>query len=258
MRSVMFACLLAAVPMSAHANDWEKFYKPAPAGSTPILPADHPPEIVPLSQDSIQLVNSMWQRGFAPIGTSSFNSPNAKTSDAVHLGVKLKAAYIAMATQLQSSRTVDIPMTTPTTTTSYTNGNASATGSGGYANGTYSGTTTTYGTNTTYIPIAVNRFEKVAVYFGPLAKQGVGLLMRLPTPEEVVTLETRHLLIVRAVRDGSTADTANMLEGDMILTVNGDPATFDTFRAAVAAGKPIAMHVMRRGQPRDVSVPVAQ
>ncbi len=244
--------------MSAEANDWEKFYKPFSAGSTPVLPADHTPEIIPLPQDALELVNSMWRRGFAPIGVSSFNSPNAKTSDAVNLGVKLKASHIALATQLQSSRTVDIPITTPTTTTSYSNGNVSATGSGGYANGTYSGTTTTYGTQTTHIPITVNRFEKVAVYFGPLAKQGVGLFMRLPTPEEVTTLETRHLLIVRAVRDGSTADMANILEGDMILTVNGEPATFDTFRAAVAVGMPIALHLMRHGQLRDVSVPVLQ
>ena len=45
--------------------------------------------------------------------------------------------------------------------------------------------------------------------------------MRVSTPEEVSYFETRHILVIRAVRDGSPADMANVPEGDTVLTVNG-------------------------------------
>ena len=254
MRHVALACLLLATSFEARANDWEKFYRQAPAGLTPILPTDRPAEVIPLPEDPRDLVDSMWRQGYAVIGVSSFNSSNAATKDAVRFATKLKAAYVAVTTQLSSSRTVDMPLTTPTSTTSYTNGSVSASGTGGYANGNYSGTTTTYGTQTTHIPITVNRFEKVAIYLGPVAKQGSGLLVRAPSADEVTRFESRHLLIVRAIRDGSAADRANLLEGDVIQTINGDGATFDTFGAAIKSGKPLALHLIRAGQPRDITV----
>ena len=257
MRRIAIACALLIVPATAHANDWEKFYQAAPVGSVPVLPADQPPQIVDLPSDPRELVDSMWRKGFTLLGASSFNSPNASTKDALRFGQKIHAAYVGMKTQLTSSRTANIPMTTPTTSTTYSNGNVSATGTGGYANGTYSGTSTTYGSQTTYLPITLNRFDKVAAFFGPTAKQGSGILSRGPTPDEVAHFETRHLLIVRSIRDGSPADKANILEGDTILTLNGEQATMDAIHAAVATGKPIAVHLIRNGQPRDVVLSLA-
>jgi hypothetical protein len=249
---------MVVAPVVAHANDWEKFFHAASPSAVPIIPSDQPPQVIDVPGDAQELVNSMWRKGFALLGVSSFNSPNASTKDALRFAEKLHAAYVGMATRLASSRTIDIPMTTPTTSTSYTSGNVSAAGTGGFATGTYSGTTVTSGSETTYIPFTVNRFDKVAVYFGPLAKQGSGLLFRFPTPDEVSHFETRHLLIVRAVRDGSPADVANVLEGDVVATVNGDPATIDIFHAAIATGKPMTLHVIRNGQPRDLTLALSQ
>jgi hypothetical protein len=258
MRRIAIVCVLATLSGVAHANDWEKYYRPSPSGSTPILPADQPPQIVEVTADPKELVDSMWRKGFAVLGVSSFNSPNASTKDALRFAEKIHAAYVGMATRLTSSQTANIPMTTPTTSTSYTNGNVSATGSGGYTNGSYSGTTTTFGSQTTYLPIAINRFDKGAIYFGPLAKQGAGLLFRAPTPDEVARYESRHLLIVQAVRDGSPADMANVLEGDVVVTINGEGATINTLHAAAASAKPVALHIVRNGQPRDVAFSPAQ
>lgn len=258
MRRITLACLLIVIPTSSHANDWEKFYQSTPPGSTPILPSDQPPQIVGLPAEPRELVDAMWRRGFAPLGVSSFNSPNASTKDAIRFATKLHAAYVGMSTLVASSQTISLPMTTPTTSTSYTNGNGSAIGSGGSATSTYSGTTTTFGSKTTYLPMTVSRFDKLALYFGPLAKQGIGLLFRSPTPDEVSHFESRHLLVVRAIRDGSPGDAANILEGDTVLTINGDGATMENLHRAVGASKPIALHLIRNGQPRDVTVAPAQ
>lgn len=160
-----------------------------------------------------------------------------------------------LATQLSSSRTVNIPLTTPTTSTSNTNGNLSVSGTGGYGNANYSGTTTTYGSQTTYIPLTVNRFNKTAAYFAPMAKRGIGVMMRDAEPAEIARYETRHLGIVRAVRDGSPADKADILEGDVILSINGQPLTKEGYATAIVAGHPLALHLMRNGQPKDITVP---
>ena len=174
MRRIVIAGVLATLPAALHANDWEKFYSPAPAGTISILAAAAPPKMVPLSADSAELIDSMWRKGYSVIGVSIFNSPNASTKDELRFAERIHATYVGIGTQLQSSRTNDIPIITPTTNTSYTNGNISATGSGGFAAETYSGITTTYGSKTTYMPITVDRFDKAAVYFGELAKQGIG------------------------------------------------------------------------------------
>ena len=255
---VVMTVLALGFPSEAGANDWEKFFRASPPGLTPILPSTQMPEAMPLPQDHLELVNSMWRKGFGLIGVSDFYSSNAKTKDAIRLGEKLRASFIVVSTGLVSSRTVDLPITTPTTTTSYSNGNVSAIGSGGTANGTYSGTTTTYGTTTSYIPIAVNRFEKVAAYFGPLAKQGIGLLVRAPTSDEVSHYGSRHLLVVRSVRDGSPADLADLLEGDTILKVNDVDASFDSFKTAVTGASSVTLRLVRGEQQRDVTVAVAQ
>jgi hypothetical protein len=203
-------------------------------------------------------MRQLWRKGYALIGYSAFNSPNSKTKDAMRLGEKLKARYVMLGTSLTSSQMMNVPITTPTTTTSYSNGNASAYGSGGYAHGTYSGTTTTYGSQTTYVPIVQNRFDKFAAYFGPLAKQGMGVLFRAPTPEEIARLETRHALIVQAVRDESPADVANILEGDTLITFNGQGATMASLSEAVRSGAPIAVHLLRNGQARDLMMTIPE
>jgi hypothetical protein len=258
MRLFVAALTICMLASAGHATDWEKFYKSYPSGSVPIVPSDQPPEIINPGQDLESAMRQLWRKGYALIGYSAFNSPNSKTKDAMRLGEKLKARYVMLGTSLTSSQMMNVPITTPTTTTSYSNGNASAYGSGGYAHGTYSGTTTTYGSQTTYVPIVQNRFDKFAAYFGPLAKQGMGVLFRAPTPEEIARLETRHALIVQAVRDESPADVANILEGDTLITFNGQGATMASLSEAVRSGAPIAVHLLRNGQARDLMMTIPE
>ena len=255
MRAIAFALFMTFAATAAHANDWEKFYRPIEASGS-LIPATQEPEIITSAGDAEQDLETMWRRGFAPIGSSFFNSPNPKTGDALRIAKKPNTRYILLQTRLVSSSTSAVPLTMPNTTTSVTNGRASVNGSGGYASGTYSGTTTTYGSQTTYLPITINRFDKMAVYFGEVPKRGLGVMTRELTSEEMALVDTRRAIVVRFVRDESPAYLADLLPGDILTQVNGEP--FDQAKLAQAAipGNSIKIHLFRRGQQRDVELKI--
>ncbi|HZU64588.1 MAG TPA: PDZ domain-containing protein [Novosphingobium sp.] len=254
--AVVSSGLALCVGQTAHANDWEKFYRPIDSFSSSVIDYDGEPEMLNSSGNLDGDIEQMWRKGFAPIGYTSFETGNNKTGDAVRFAKKLKARYLIVHANLQSSRTTSMPLTLPNTTTSYTNGNASAYGSGGYAHGTYSGTTTTYGTKTTYIPITVNRFSKAAIYFQEVPKIGFGVFSRELTPAEMQRLETRHAVAVRFVRDGSPAYVADIFPGDIITKINGLPVGTEVVKAALIGPQPVTLHVDRNGQQKDISVNV--
>ena len=254
--AVIISGLALSVGQIAHANDWEKFYRPIGSYSSLAIAYGGEPEMMNSSGNSDADIEQMWRKGFAPIGYTSFETANNKTDDAVRLAKKLKARYLIVQANLQSSRTTSMPLTLPHTTTSYTNGSASAYGSGGYAQGTYSGTTTTTGTQTTYIPITINRFRKTAIYFQEVPKTGLGVFSRELTPAEMQRLETRHAVAVRFVRDGSPAYAADIFPGDIITKINGQPVAPEVAKAAFTGPQPITLHVDRNGQQKDISVNV--
>ena len=101
-----------------------------------------------------------------PIGYSSFTSGHRqKDDDAIDQGKKVGADLVLILDpQYAESVTTSVPLTTPTATTSYTNGMATAYGTGGSAVAFGNSTTTTYGTNTTYVPMTVNRYQYGALY----------------------------------------------------------------------------------------------
>lgn len=248
------ALVVTAAPAVVQANDWEKFYQPLAQGATFI--AAEVPEIVNSSGNPDSDVEGMWRKGFAVIGISAFNSPNSKTADAVRFGKKLKARYVMLGTKLTSSNTTAVPFTAPTTNTTVTNGTASVNSGGRFASGTYSGTSTTYGSQTTYIPVTVNRFDKMAVYFGEVPKIGIGIMTRDLTPDEAAILETRRAIAIRFVRDNSPAFLADVLPGDIITQLDGQPFDGEKWKAAAVPGATLHVEIFRSGKRRPMNIAI--
>ena len=188
-RYAIAAALILMTPAAVQANDWEKFYQRHQTPPNAQVWAGEP-ELRQAGADFVATEERMWQDGYCLIGYSSFNSSNAKSADAVRFAKKLGARYVFVMTELTSSSTINMPLTMPTTSTSYTSGNATAYGNGGMATGTYNGTTTTYGSQTTYIPIVKNRYDKIGLYFVPLTHEGIGALTRLFNQQEIQRYET--------------------------------------------------------------------
>lgn len=253
--AIGIVCCALAGGQTSYANDWEKFYRPV-SNWTTAIPYDGTPEMMASVGNTDADLDQMWRRGFAPIGSTSFETGNNKTDDAVRFAKKLRARYLVVGTNLNSSHSVNMPLTLPNTTTSYTTGNATAYGNSGTVSGNYSGTTTNYGTQTTFIPITVNRFGKTAIYFKEVPKSGLGIFTRELTSEEMQRLGTRHAVGIRFIRDGSPAYSADLFPGDIITKINGQPADTDVLKSALTGPQPLIIQIDRKGQLKDISVNV--
>lgn len=253
MRATVFALATISLAASVSANDWEKFYRPV-VDMSQVIPSTSEVEQIPFTGNFELDTDTMWRRGYTVIGYSYFNSGNSKTKDALRLAKKLRARYIAIATELTSSQTSAVPITTPTTSTSYTSGTANVFGTGGSATGTYSGTTTTTGTRTTYFPITINRFDKMAIYYAEVPKKGAGVMTRELNAQEVSQFETRRGFVIRSVRDGSPAYYADVLPGDIVLKINGIAADNAAWDAAMATNLPIKIELFRNGSMRQLEL----
>lgn len=257
-----FLLLLAAL-LTGCANGYSQFYRPNPGlanFTVPIMPFSGEPRLSASSGDPSRDVRDMYEQGYALAGVSDFVGPAANQSGAVSQAKKVGAAVVLLSSKYQNTVTGAMPLTLPTATTSFSSGTANAYGSGGFATGNYSGTTTTYGTQTTYIPYSVDKYDQVALYFVPLERKGFGVLVNSLTDEQRHDLGTNQAVEIIAVRTESPAFRADILPGDMLVLVGSTP-TFDPQAAAHAlantAGTDVDVTLIRGGQriTKTVTVP---
>lgn len=178
------------------------------------------------TRDRLQLA----RRGFFPIGQSSFNAAASAMNETK---VREQAAAIGAHIALVSSRythtvTGATPMPVPTRSTAYSSGMASAIGPSGAVTAYGSGTTTTVGQQTVMVPYSVQRADFGVLFFAK-AKTRVGLLVVPLDDETRRRLQSNSGVKVEAVVDNSPAFAANILPGDVLLSIAGRPTTPDSF-----------------------------
>jgi hypothetical protein len=256
-----------AALLAACASGYSQFYRPA-QGATPEMIAAHreaPPTGQPIVEraappgpDTTALLDAYAKRGYVLIGSSSFNSGRAESEDAAvqqgrHVGADL---VLILNPRYTGSTTTAVPLTTPTTTTSYSTGTATAYGPGGVVNAYGSGTTTTYGTTTTMMPLTIHRSDYGAGYFIK-RKWSFGALWRDLNDTERQELQSNKGVYVRLVVDNSPAYLADILPGDIIVAVDGSPvlnqqSISDELRAR--GGQKVTVSLYRRGNRLEKSV----
>jgi hypothetical protein len=269
-RFIRLACAaIGTVVLAGCASGYSAFYTPA-AGATPEAIASlraTPPPVTPLLErsapgnsegNSEAILAAYAKRGYAMIGHSMFNSGmNESEASALKQGASVGADLVLVLNpQYTGSVTSSIPLTTPTTTTSYTTGSATAYGSGGTVNVYGNATTTTYGSKTTNIPMTVHRSDYGAVYF---VKQrfSLGAFVRDLSDNERQELETNQGVVVLTIVDDTPAFRADILPGDVILAIDGvrvpNQANFGKMTAE-RKGKLVTVALVRKGQALEKTV----
>ena len=222
---LVLACLL-----SGCASDYAKFYpgtpnappdvvaknRIAPAPKTPSLEhaAGCPPTLLP-PMAAAGMRSSDTRPSAAAIGSRTvprlLRGPRWAWISCVVLDPKY-AGFVS----------TTVPITTPTSTTSYTTGSATAYGAGGPVTAYGNATTTTYGTQTNYIPMTIHRFDYGALY---LYKRHwrFGANYRDLNDDERRGLQSNKGVAVVMLVDGSPAYRSDVLVGDIILAVDGQP-----------------------------------
>jgi hypothetical protein len=152
-------------------NGYKDFYSRVPGVSPEMIaqtraaPAAVSPR-VERARDASTLAEAYGRQGYFPIGYSSFNGGSGQSdagaiSQAKEVGADLVVIVDPTYTE---SKTANIPVTTPTSTTSQSTGNATVYGPAGTSSVYGSATTTTYGSKTTYIPMTIDRYDYGAMY----------------------------------------------------------------------------------------------
>ena len=263
----MLVALSASLAITGCSNNYKQFYTPAP-GATPqaisAARASAAPPMPTLERSSFgdkdQIVAGYAKRGYVVIGESRFNTGESisemgalKQGRAV--GADLVLVFIP---QYTGSTTSSVPFTTPTTNTSYTTGNATAYGPGGPVTAYGSATTTTYGSNTTYIPITVNRSDYGAVYFVK-GRFRIGAFVRNLNDLERQLLQTNQGVVITTIVDDSPAFKADVLPGDMIVSINGERVSNEEGFARMSSarrGQTIKLSLIRQGRAIEKSLTV--
>lgn len=166
---------------------------------------------------------ALMQRGFMLIGEASFNAASTQVTEEQlrEQAQKVGAHVVLVSSKYSHTISGAIPLTIPTTTTSYSTASATAFGSRGTVNAYGSGTTTTYGSQTTFVPYSVARSDFNALFFAKY-KSLVGIIPQPLDDESRKRLQSNHGVRVLLVTDESPAFHANILPGDIILGVGGN------------------------------------
>jgi hypothetical protein len=247
------AALAATLALAGCANGYEEFYQPitAAGGQTPLSPLTGPPQLIASSGDPNRDINEMYARGFWPIGYASFNGPAEGPARALEAAQKVGAQYVVAAARYTNTMTGAIPITTPTTATAVSQGTVNAFDAGGSAFAQYQGTTTVYGSQTSYIPYSVAHYDQMAVFFAPMTRHGAGALLADVSPELAQQIGTEKGALIRAVRRDSPAFAADILPGDVVVAIDGQPVTGMMSMLGglrVTKGRPVSVSIQRGAQ----------
>lgn len=199
-----------------------------------------------------EVLATYYKKGYVGIGYSAFTSAQVESDTSALAQAKDVGAdlVVIFTPRYAGSTSLALPTTTPTTTTSTTTGTATAYGSGGSATAFGTATTTTYGQNTSYIPVTMSFTSYAAIYFVKV-RFTFGAYFRELTDSERKTLQSNHGAVVDFVADDSPAFSADVLSGDIITAVDG--AQFQNIRSLLETfqtrrGQRVALTIVRGSQ----------
>ncbi|MFK3845315.1 PDZ domain-containing protein [Stenotrophomonas sp. NPDC078853] len=258
MKGLLIAAAIAA-SLTGCASGYSQFYKELPDASEVVARraqvAPERPIVERTSElDAMSIAMSYYAKGgYAPIGYASFNgAAGVSEAKAIKQAVEVGADLVVVTNPAYTGTNNSvIPITTPTSSTSYTNSSATAYGSGGVVNAYGQATTTTYGSQTNYIPVSTDRYDYGALFFVK-PKQTFGMLVAPLSSEDRASNGTNQGVKVIGLVEGLPAYRADILVGDTIIEIDGKPVfTADEYRAAAdraaLSREPLSFTLLRSG-----------
>lgn len=249
-------------------NGFNMFYQDlAGAAITNMPPYSGSTKIITQSSDPTNDIKELYRNGYALIGGSAFQGPPQSQDALMFQAKKVGADAVLFSCVYLGSQQAAVPwiqyqpgQTYTTTSSGTVNGNAWGNGGYAYGSGNYYGssTTTTPGTfSTQIVPITVQRYQYEAGFFRKIKPPVLGIIPT-PLPLEIrQQLERNTGVYVWIVRNDSPAFDANILEGDVILNVNGaDVTSVSDFihQMSLFAGQKVDLGIWRNGQLKTISV----
>jgi serine protease Do len=224
-------CFAIALLGGCAQSGYSKFYYPHvdinSLSDVELLTENEEPELI-LSNDIESDTLTLVSKGYLPIGNSSFNGGYESSKNAAKQAKSLGAKIVLVTSTFTNTLTTTSNLLLPNNQTTYHSGTVqgNTTYNGGYlgssnTNATYSGTSTTYGTKAVPITTHQRRYDQNATYFVKSTKKfKFGLHLNDLTPAQRLRLERNTGANVFVVIEGSPAFYANVLPGDVLVSLD--------------------------------------
>ena len=218
-KTLLFSALLIVIPGCS--NPYSQFYTDYTEGMNVL---ENPRFIISTGEPRLvqgsnidQDEQRMLEDGYILLGISSFNVAKINQSKAIEHAKKIHADTVIVYSQYTDTRSGSMPLTVPDTQTTYHSGSIGGLG-GGFA--TYSGSSTTYGTKTTYMPYSVQRYDYLATFWIKAKPYRLGIYFEDLTPELRKSIESNKGTYIAVVVKDSPAFNADLLTDDIIRKFN--------------------------------------
>lgn len=246
--------VLSLLLVSCVINPYTQFYQGMPdARVSPIYEPSCEPIQVFESDDFNVDVPKFASRGYAVVGSSAFHAGagSINLNGSREQAKKIGAHIVLVSTKYAGTETGTATRTLYGSSTSNTQANVNAYGSGGWANASGSSQTQTDSFHQVLVPYSVDISDYGAVFLAKTRPPILGARGKPLDDETRHTLGTNTGLEVYIVIDGSPAFLANVLIGDKLLSV-ADEAVYEGNYDAVLkkyAGQEVALKLVRNGEP---------
>lgn len=195
-------------------------------------------------------MKKMSRLGYVLLGVSSFYGTYGSANDAIAQAKNIGASAVVVQQKYKNTVSGAMPITLPDVQTTYHSGSISGTGGGASYSGSYEGASSTFATSTTYMPYSVDRYDFVASFWAKVRQGGLGVLLRDLTDEEKQSIESNKGATVLAVVNGRAAFDADVLPGDILVSVNDVPVVNEssaTEAIRASYGETVALKFWRNG-----------
>ncbi|MCW9034010.1 MAG: PDZ domain-containing protein [Rhodospirillales bacterium] len=212
MRLVIVVSLMGFLAGCVLGNPYQQFYTPNSG-----LSEDTRSQLIPSKGNPIVFrgttrekdVDRMTSDGYVKIGTSGFIGVEESEESAIAHAKKIGADRVVLYKNFSHTENDMILITEPNNQTSYHSGSLSSGSS-------YQGTTTTYGTQTSYIPYTTRKYDHGATFWSKIRRGGLGITIADLTPQQKAEIGSNKGVSVLAVIKGSAAYEADIVPGDIL------------------------------------------
>lgn len=234
MKLIISIFFIAALSGCA-SNGYKDFYKPYidvnKLDEVQKLRPNEEPKVL-TSNDLKKDIYILRSKNYIAIGYSSFNGGMESIENAVNQAKEIGATVILAKSNYTNTQTTTSTLLLPNNKTTYHNGltSSNSTYSNGYgkkigsssSNGSYIGTSTEYGTQAVPFTSSQRRYNQSAVFFVKSTTKPRFGLATTDIPQDLrVQIKRNTGSMIDVVFEDTPAFYANLLPGDVIISING-------------------------------------
>ena len=166
-----------------------------------------PPKLITTNNHD-ETARKLREDGYSAVGYSSFwTSRDFSEPEAIEYAEQIKASVILFSKKYRNSQSESTPLILPNTQTSYNS---------------FIGTTTTYGTQTTYIPTTSHYYDYMISYWIKQKSFRLGIEVKDLSDADKIALGSNKGAVVDIVTKNTTAYEADIINGDLIRKISDD------------------------------------